>query len=190
MLAAFGLWDLFCTSLPERWTKYICSSWSNLVWNVSLKVCLGNTESKNWVIEFLERTIHYSNNLVPEKRLNKKKKHTNTGDILKPYSYDAASRRIMVLGPQVWRCMYRASYCIVYINQRDAQVFVINLYLFFNCLYMFRTIISPSWGATFNKLYSAIGTCRYVWLQQDVPVCTIHKNLCISLVYVLITVSL
>jgi hypothetical protein len=30
-------------------------------------------ESKDWVIEFLERTIHYSNNLAPEKRLNKKK---------------------------------------------------------------------------------------------------------------------
>ena len=46
----------------------------------------------------------------------------------------------------------------VYINQRDAQIIVDNLYLFVNWLYMFRTIISPSSGGTFNKLYSAIGT--------------------------------
>ena len=44
-----------------------------------------------------------------------------------------------------------------------------NLYFFVKWLYMFRTIISPSSGATFNKLYSAIGTYRYVWLQPDVP---------------------
>jgi hypothetical protein len=61
--------------------------------------------------------------------------------------------------------MYRASFCIVYINRRDAQILVNSLYFFVKWLYMFRTIISPSSGATFNKLYSAIGTCRYVWLQ-------------------------
>ena len=54
--------------------------------------------------------------------------------------------------------MYRASYCNVYINQRDAQVLVNSLYFIVKWLYMFRTIISPSLGATFNKLYSAIGT--------------------------------
>ena len=73
--------------------------------------------------------------------------------------------------------MYRASYCNVYINQRDAQILVNNLYFFVNGFYMFRTIISPSSGATFTKLYSAIGTCRYVWLlyiqQRDVPT---HKK--------------
>ena len=58
--------------------------------------------------------------------------------------------------------MYRASYCNVYINERGAQILVNNLYFFVKWLYMFRTIISPSSGATFNKLCSAIGTCRYV----------------------------
>ena len=52
----------------------------------------------------------------------------------------------------------------LYINQRDAQVLMNSLYFFVKWLYAFRTIISPSSGATFNKLYSAIGTCRYVWL--------------------------
>ena len=42
----------------------------------------------------------------------------------------------------------------VYINQRDAQIVVNSLYFFVKWLYMFRTIISPSSGATFNKLYS------------------------------------
>ena len=56
------------------------------------------------------------------------------------------------------------SICYVYINQRDARILVNCLYFFVKWLYMFRTIISPSSGATFNKLYSAIGTCRYVWL--------------------------
>ena len=55
--------------------------------------------------------------------------------------------------------------CSVYINQRDAQILVNNLYFFLNWLYMFWTIISPSSGATFNKLYSAIGT--FVPLRLD-----------------------
>ena len=54
--------------------------------------------------------------------------------------------------------MCRASYCNVYINQRDAQILVNNLYFLVKWLYTFRTIISPSSGAIFNKLYSAIGT--------------------------------
>ena len=52
--------------------------------------------------------------------------------------------------------MYRASYCNVYINQRDAQILVNILYFFVNWLYMFRTIISPLSGAIFNKLYSLL----------------------------------
>ena len=56
----------------------------------------------------------------------------------------------------MWRYMYRASYCNVCINQRDTQILVNSLYFFVKCLYMFRTIISPSSGATFNELYSAI----------------------------------
>ena len=57
-------------------------------------------------------------------------------------------------------CLYN-----VYINQRNAHTFVNSLYLFFvNWLYIFRTIISPSSGTTINKLYSAVGICRYVWL--------------------------
>ena len=64
--------------------------------------------------------------------------------------------------------MYRASYYNVWINQRDAQILVNSLYFFVKWLYMFRTIISPSSGATFNKMYSAIGTMPVrlaaVWL--------------------------
>ena len=60
--------------------------------------------------------------------------------------------------------MHRASYYNVYINQRDAQSLVNSLYFFIKWLYMFRTTISPSSGAIFNNLYSAIGTCQYVWL--------------------------
>ena len=52
----------------------------------------------------------------------------------------------------------------VYINQRDAQILVNTLCFFVKWLYMFRTTVSPSSGATFNNLYSAIGTFRYVWL--------------------------
>ena len=64
----------------------------------------------------------------------------------------------------------------VCINQRDAQILVSSLYFFVKWPYMFRTIISPSSGATFNKLYSATGTsgcCMAVAIQQpDVPACT------------------
>jgi hypothetical protein len=125
----------------------------------------------------------------------------------------------------IWSCMYRASYCNVYINQRDAQILVNSLYFFVKWLYMFRTIISPSSGTSFNKLYTAIGTYVPVWIYpyghiragmdisipalctndtvqiikwcswwwtNDSPkhvepfnekIKTIHKNLCISLVY-------
>ena len=41
----------------------------------------------------------------------------------------------------------------VYRNQRDAQILVNSLYCFIKWLYMFRTVISPSWGATFYKFY-------------------------------------
>ena len=75
-----------------------------------------------------------------------------------------------------WRCMYRASYFNVYINQRDAQFLLNNLYFFVNRLYIFWTIISPSSGATFNQLYSSIGTLVPVLLaavqQPDLPACT------------------
>ena len=54
--------------------------------------------------------------------------------------------------------MYHASYCNVCINQQNAQILVNNLCFSVNRLYMFRAIISSSSGATFNKLYSAIGT--------------------------------
>ena len=74
------------------------------------------------------------------------------------------------------------AYRNVYINQRYAQILVSSLSFFFKWLYMFRTIVSPSSGTTFNKLYSATGTCRYVWLLYSSQ--TIHKNLCISLVYI------
>ena len=61
----------------------------------------------------------------------------------------------------------------MYINQQDAQILVNSPCFFINWLYMFQTIISPSLGATFNKLYSAIGTCWYVWLlygYRNVPI--------------------
>ena len=51
------------------------------------------------------------------------------------------------------------SYSNVYINQRDAQILINNLYFFVKRLYVFRTTISPSSGATFNKLY------RYILLN-------------------------
>ena len=111
-------------------------------------------------------------------------------------------------------------------NQRDARILVNNLYFFVNWLYMFRTIISPSSGATFYKLYSAIGTfvpdqsflypyssqtyrhectnctvqlikCCSWWWTNDSPkhvepinekIRIIHKNLCISLVYIHIAI--
>ena len=55
----------------------------------------------------------------------------------------------------------------MYINQRDAQILMNNLYFFVKWLYMFRTIISPSSGATFNKLCSAVhaGTALYSLLN-------------------------
>ena len=54
--------------------------------------------------------------------------------------------------------MCRASYCNVYINQRDAQILVNKLYFFVKWLYMYLTTISPSSGATFIKLYWYIRT--------------------------------
>ena len=56
----------------------------------------------------------------------------------------------------------------VYINQRDAKFLVNSLYFFVKWLYMFRTIISPSSGATFNKLYSAIGIRQYMLIRLAV----------------------
>ena len=51
------------------------------------------------------------------------------------------------------------------------KILVNNLYFFVKCLYMFRTIISPSSGATFNKLYCAVraGTSGCCIQQADVP---------------------
>ena len=71
---------------------------------------------------------------------------------------------------------YIYTYCSsnMYINQRDAQVLVNCLYFFVKWLYMFRTIIRPSSGATFNKLYSAIGTCRYVQARMYQLHCTAY----------------
>ena len=68
---------------------------------------------------------------------------------------------------RIWRCMYRASYCNLYINQRDAQILVNSLYFFVKLLYMFRTIISPKHVEPFTE-----------------KIRTIPKNLCISLVYI------
>ena len=51
---------------------------------------------------------------------------------------------------------------------------------------MFRTIISPSSGATFNKLYSATGTSHVEPINAKIKI--IHKNLCISLVYIHIAI--
>ena len=67
----------------------------------------------------------------------------------------------------MWRCMYRASYCNVYINQRDAQSFVNSLYFFVKWLCMFWTNDSPKHAEPFNE-----------------KIKTIHKTLCISLVYI------
>ena len=48
------------------------------------------------------------------------------------------------------RWVSRLCECNAYINQRVAQILVNSLYFFVNWIYMFRTIISPSSGATFN----------------------------------------
>ena len=63
--------------------------------------------------------------------------------------------------------MYRASYCKMYINQLDAQILVNSLYFFVNWLYMFRTNDSPKHVEPVNE-----------------KIKTVHKNLCISLVYI------
>jgi hypothetical protein len=104
----------------------------------------------------------------------------------------------------------------VYINQRDAQILVNSLYFLVKWLYTFRTIISPSSGVTFNKLYNAIGVyssqtyrhkctnctvqlikCYSWWWTDDSPkhvepfnekIKIIHNNLCISLIYVHIAI--
>ena len=61
--------------------------------------------------------------------------------------------------------MYRASYCDVYINQRDAQILVNSLYFFVKCLYMFRTNDSPKHVETFNEKIK-------IFQKPDVPVRT------------------
>ena len=68
--------------------------------------------------------------------------------------------------------MDRASYCNVYINQRDAQILANSLYIFIKWLYMFRTNDSPKHVEPFNE-----------------NIKTIRKNLCISLVYIHIGVK-
>ena len=88
--------------------------------------------------------------------------------------------------------MYPASYCNVYINQRDAQILVNSLYFFVKWLYMFRTIINPTSGATFNKLYSATGTYRhecYIILHHCKwdPTHTIHSNITLAHVFYFIS---
>ena len=66
--------------------------------------------------------------------------------------------------------MYRASYWNVYINQRDAQILVNSLHFFINWLYMFRTIISPSSGATL--VHAGMSGCCVQ--QPDIPACTAY----------------
>ena len=77
---------------------------------------------------------------------------------------------------------------------------VSSLYYFVKWLYMFRAIISPSSGTTFNKLYSACTSCTVQlikcccwWWTNDSPkhvqpfneiIKATYKNLCISLVYI------
>ena len=48
----------------------------------------------------------------------------------------------------------------VYINQRDAQILVNSLYFVVKWLYMFRTIIIPSSGATFVRLVGLYTHCN------------------------------
>ena len=66
------------------------------------------------------------------------------------------NKNVLCVQSMVWHFVRHP----VYTNQRDAQILVNNINFFVKWLYMFRTIISPSSGATFNKLYSAIGVCR------------------------------
>ena len=68
---------------------------------------------------------------------------------------------------------YHVQYIVpsVYINERDEQIFVNSLYFFVNWLHMFQTIISPKHVEAVNE-----------------KIKTIHKNLCISLVYIHIAI--
>ena len=52
--------------------------------------------------------------------------------------------------------MYRASYCNVYINQRDAQILVNCLYFFVKCLYVFRTLAIAIQQPDVLALYSLL----------------------------------
>ena len=73
----------------------------------------------------------------------------------------------------------------VQINQRDATLLMNDLYysLFVSTLYMFRTITSPSPGASSQKLYNAlVCQCRRVQLlygstqQLDSPAPFLHPH--------------
>ena len=60
--------------------------------------------------------------------------------------------------------MHRASYCNVYINQRDAQILVNNLYFFIKWLYTFRTNDSPKHVEPFNEKIKTIhNNCASRW---------------------------
>ena len=123
------------------------------------------------------------------------------------YVWGAYLMLLSTLPNPFWRCMHRESYCNMYIKQQDAQILVNNLYFFVNRLYMFRTIINPSSGATLNKLcrhectnciLQFIKSCSW-WWTNDSPkhvepinekIKIIHKNLCISLLYIHIAQSI
>ena len=106
----------------------------------------------------------------------------------------------------IWRCMYCASYCNVYINQRDAQILVNNLYFFvigstyFGLSLVYhqeQSFLYPYSSQTYrhectNCIVQLI-KCRSWWWTNDSlkhvepingKIKIIHKNLCVLLVYI------
>ena len=72
--------------------------------------------------------------------------------------------------------------CNMYINQRDAQILVNSLYFFVKWLYMFRTNDSPEHVGPFNEKIKTNDSPKHVGSFNE-KIKTIHKNLCIPLVY-------
>ena len=94
----------------------------------------------------------------------------------------------------VWRCMYRASYCDAYINQRDAQILVNGLYFFsLNGSACFGLSLIHHEGVPARMYqYSLLNVvpddglmiARNMQSHLMKKIKTVRKNLCISLVYI------
>ena len=77
-------------------------------------------------------------------------------------------------------CMYRASYCNVYMNQQDAQLLTNNLYSSLFCCTCFGRTIRPSSGAPSSKLYHAFGT----FVQASLTATWLFLQACLTATWV------